>query len=83
MEMREGYKLADIGAIPIDWETYSVRELIELLTDYDANGSFSSVAENVKSYDYEEYAWYVRSTDLENNSSLDRVKYVDEKSYKF
>lgn len=83
MELITGYKQTDVGVIPIDWKTYSLLELIELLTDYDANGSFSSVAENVKSYDYEEYAWYVRSTDLENNSSLNKVKYVDEPSYKF
>ncbi|NLO41566.1 MAG: restriction endonuclease subunit S [Bacteroidales bacterium] len=83
MELREGYKFTDVGVIPMDWITYSVRDLIVLLTDYDANGSFSSVAENVKVYDYEEYAWYVRSTDLENNSSLNNVKYVDEPSYKF
>lgn len=81
--IRAGYKLTDVGAIPNDWLTYTVRDLIELLTDYDANGSFESVAENVKTYDYEEYAWYVRSTDLENNSSLNKVKYVDEPSYKF
>lgn len=83
MQLKEGYKFTDVGVIPKDWITYSVRDLIELLTDYDANGSFSSVAENVKVYDYEEFAWYVRSTDLENNSSLNNVKYVDEPSYKF
>lgn len=83
MELRAGYKLTDVGVIPNDWLTYTVRDLIELLTDYDANGSFESVAVNVKTYDYEEFAWYVRSTDLENNASLNNVKYVDEPSYKF
>ncbi|QBN20264.1 restriction endonuclease subunit S [Flavobacterium nackdongense] len=76
-------KKTELGLIPQDWSIYTVRDLIELLTDYDANGSFSSVAENVKSYDYEEYAWYVRSTDLENNSSMNKVKYVDKSSYNF
>ena len=75
--MVKGMKQTDIGWIPEDWRVYTVLELIDLLTDYDANGSFSSVAENVKSYNYEEYAWYVRSTDLENNSKLSDVKYVD------
>jgi len=79
----KGYKQTEVGLIPSDWLTYTVRDLIDLLTDYDANGSFESVAVNVKTYDYEEYAWYVRSTDLENNSSLNKVKYVDEPSYKF
>ena len=81
--MVKGMKQMEIGMIPEDWRVYTVLELIDLLTDYDANGSFSSVAENVKSYNYEEYAWYVRSTDLENNSKLSDVKYVDKDSYDF
>lgn len=83
MELKEGYKQTEVGVIPSDWEIHKVNELIDLLTDYDANGSFESVAMNVKVYDYEEFAWYVRSTDLENNTSLNNVKYVDESSYKF
>ena len=83
MELRKGYKQTECEVLPDDWQIFSVRDLIELLTDYDANGSFASVAENVTAYDYEEYAWYVRSTDLENNSSMNEVKYVDEPSYKF
>lgn len=81
--MVKGMKQTEIGMIPEDWRVYTVLELIDLLTDYDANGSFSTVAENVKSYNYEEYAWYVRSTDLENNSKLSDVKYVDKDSYDF
>ncbi len=83
MELVKGYKKTEVGLIPEDWITYKVKDLIDLLTDYDANGSFESVAQNVKVYDYEEYAWYVRSTDLENKSRLDKVRYVDESSYKF
>src|SRR5690606_8233411 len=76
-------KQTEIGVIPEDWEVFTVRDLITLLTDYDANGSFSSVAENVKSYNHPEYAWYVRSTDLENKTDLSNVKYVDKPSYDF
>ncbi|SEJ12851.1 type I restriction enzyme, S subunit [Myroides marinus] len=81
--VKQGYKQTEIGVIPEDWEMFTIRDLITLLTDYDANGSFSSVAENVKSYNYPEYAWYVRSTDLENNTDLSNVKYVDKASYSF
>lgn len=73
----------EIGLIPSDWKVYQVSQLLELLTDYDANGSFSSVAENVQVYDHEEYAWYVRSTDLENDTSESQVRYVDKESYQF
>ena len=83
MEVKIGYKQTEIGIIPYDWEVKTVNELIDLLTDYDANGSFSSVAENVRVYDYQHFAWYVRSTDLENNTNITNVRYVDEPSYNF
>ncbi|MCH7400071.1 restriction endonuclease subunit S [Belliella sp. DSM 107340] len=80
---KKGYKQTEVGLIPEDWDLFQVIDLIDLLTDYDANGSFASVAENVKVFDYEKFAWYVRSTDLENNSKMSEVRYVDEVSYKF
>ena len=80
---KQGYKQTEVGLIPEDWDLHQVIDLIDLLTDYDANGSFASVAENVKVYDYEKFAWYVRSTDLEKNSDLSDVRYVDRESYKF
>ena len=83
VEINEGFKLTEVGAIPEDWQLFKVDDLIDLLTDYDANGSFASVAENVKVYDHEEYAWYVRSTDLENNSKISEVRYVDKPSYNY
>jgi type I restriction enzyme S subunit len=83
MVVEKGYKLTEVGVIPEDWDCFNVKQLIDLLTDYDANGSFESVATNVNVYNYENFAWYVRSTDLENKSSLNQVKYVVEISYKF
>ncbi|WP_417558585.1 restriction endonuclease subunit S [Mesoflavibacter zeaxanthinifaciens] len=77
------FKKTELGLIPEEWKLFKVNDLLELLTDYDANGSFSSVAENVKVYDSENFAWYVRSTDLEKKSSLNNVRYVDEESYRF
>lgn len=83
LSLLKGYKQTEVGLIPEDWKLHQVNDLIELLTDYDANGSFSSVAENVKVFDFENFAWYVRSTDLENNTKMSEVRYVDEQSYKF
>lgn len=57
--------------------------MLELLTDYDANGSFADMARNVNTTDGTGYAWYVRMTDLENPKPLSELKYVDEASYKF
>ena len=65
------------------WEQRKVLDLLELLTDYDANGSFADMAKNVNTTDGDGYAWYVRITDLENPKPLSELKYVDESSYKF
>ena len=65
------------------WEQRKVLDLLELLTDYDANGSFADMAKNVNTTDDDGYAWYVRITDLENPKPLSELKYVDESSYEF
>lgn len=83
VEMKSGYKMTDVGVIPEDWEVCELRNHLVLLTDYDANGSFADMASNVVTTTGNGYAWYVRATDLEQQSSLSEVKYVDEKSYLF
>lgn len=83
VEMKSGYKLTEVGVIPEDWEVCELRNHLVLLTDYDANGSFADMASNVVTTIGNGYAWYVRATDLEQQSSLSEVKYVDEKSYRF
>lgn len=83
MEIPQGYKWTELGVIPEEWEVYTIRDCINLLTDFDANGSFADVALNVNTYDGSGYAWYVRATDLERHSSLSSVKYVDQHSYQF
>ena len=77
------FKKTEIGEIPVDWEFIKLNDILELLTDFEANGSFADVKANVIVYDNKEYAWYVRATDLENKICLDSVKYVDEHSYHF
>ncbi|WP_121354853.1 restriction endonuclease subunit S [Flavisolibacter nicotianae] len=81
--MKEGYKVTEVGELPRDWEVVNLSHLLELLTDFEANGSFADVKENVRVSDSTGYAWYVRATDLENETKLTDVKYVDEKSYAF
>ena len=83
VEMKSGYKMTEVGVIPEDWEVCELRNHLVLLTDYDANGSFADMASNVVTTTGNGYAWYVRATDLEQQSSLSEVKYVDEKSYRF
>lgn len=80
---KKGYKPSELGEIPEDWDVVTVDSMLELLTDFEANGSFETVAQNVTITDGFGHAWYVRATDLENNSDLGKVKYVDQNSYEF
>lgn len=66
-----------------EWEVVKLRELLELLTDFESNGSFADVKANVTITDKTGYAWYVRATDLEKETDLELVKYVNEHSYDF
>ena len=68
------------GDCPDGISIIKISELPIEVTDFVANGSFADLNENVTLYDEEEYAYYVRNTDLKSNSY---VKYVDEASYRF
>lgn len=74
-----------LESIPEHWVVSRFNRGIELLTDYEANGSFDSIKKNVEFTDDEGYAWYVRATDLENNNikDVDKVRWVDELTYDF
>lgn len=82
-EGRPGYTHTKLGWIPEDWEAEKIGKHLQVLTDFESNGSFADVKANVKVYDQPEYAWYVRATDLENDSHVDNVRYVDKATYDF
>jgi type I restriction enzyme, S subunit len=82
MRMREGYKLTELGEIPVEWEVKKVGEVFYTVTDYVANGSFASLRENVNYKDEEDYAVLIRLTDYNNNFEGPFV-YVDKKAYDF
>jgi type I restriction enzyme S subunit len=65
-----------------DWKKNRFGEIIDLLTDYHANGSYQVLKANVDLKDTEDYAWMVRSTDFENNFQKDK-RYITKKSYDF
>ena len=63
-------------------QEFMLGDLISELSDFNSNGGYSLLDNNVKLFDYPSYAWMVRTTDLEaDEHSLNR-KYVDEKAYK-
>lgn len=70
-----------LGEIPAHWEVKSFRFCINILTDYTANGSFASLAENVTYYD-SGYSRLVRLTDLRVDLSNEGL-YVDEHAHNF
>ena len=70
-----------IGEIPEHWEVKSFRFCIDVLTDYTANGSFASLAENV-TYFERGYSRLVRLTDLRVNLENEGL-YVDEHAHNF
>ncbi len=70
-----------LGEIPEHWEVKSFRFCIDILTDYTANGSFASLAENVTYYD-SGYSRLVRLTDLRVDLSNEGL-YVDEHAHNF
>lgn len=72
-----------MGLIPELWSVNSLHEHLLLLTDYDANGSFADMANNVKTTWGNGFAWFVRATDLEQKSEMSVVKYTDKISYEF
>lgn len=80
---KPGNKKTKLGWILGDWECCKLNKVLDLLTDFEANGSFTDLRNNVKVYDKKNYAWFVRATDLENHIELNKLKYVDEKTYTF
>ncbi|MCR1848843.1 restriction endonuclease subunit S [Paeniclostridium sordellii] len=73
---------SELGMIPKEWEVKSIAELPVIVTDYVANGSFKSLKDNVTLYEEENYALFMRNTDLKCKFSSDK-KFVDEHSYNF
>ncbi len=62
---------------------YQLQEIISVLSDFSANGSYKTIAENFTLLDKENYAYMVRSTDFEKSDFENNVKYVDKHSYEF
>ena len=68
------------NTIPDKWNIKKIGDLPLIITDYVANGSFASLKNNVTILNYEDYAYFIRNTDLKTNSF---EKFVDEHSYRF
>lgn len=58
-------------------------KITSTLSDFSANGSYATIAENFTLLDEVDYAYMVRSTDLEKSDFINNVKYVSKHSYEF
>lgn len=72
------------GKYPNDWNLINLGDLISVITDYHANGSYKKLKENVELKDDEDYAVMIRTTNFEqgafNNSDF---KYISKDAYEF
>lgn len=76
------FKETKIGTIPNSWEVKPIKEITEIVTDYVANGSFASLAENVTYKDEEDVAVLIRLVDY-NNDFQGKFVFIDEHAYEF
>ncbi|MBF0378782.1 MAG: restriction endonuclease subunit S [Desulfamplus sp.] len=83
MENRAGYKKTELGWIPEEWDLLKLKNIIELMTDYVANGSFKALREHITVHDNDNYAIFVRLFDLRIGLGHSKQKYVDKISYDF
>ena len=76
------FKETKIGTIPTHWEVQPIKEITEIVTDYVANGSFASLAENVTYKNEEDVAVLIRLVDY-NNDFQGKFVFIDEHAYQF
>lgn len=74
-----------LGDVPEHWGVHAFRRAILFLTDFEANCSFSEMRNHTTLDAGKPYAWYVRATDLENQSHgfNDENRFCDQTTYDF
>ena len=82
MEEWKEYIETPWGIIPQHWRLSTIKEETSIVTDYVANGSFASLAENVKYKSEEDYAVLIRLVDFNNQYKGDFV-FIDKDAYEF
>ena len=70
------------SSVPLGWSESALGDLDVLITDYVANGSFKSLADNVQYLEEKTNNVLIRLTDYNNNYSSDMV-YISDDAYEF
>ena len=76
------YKATPFGHISEQWEVKTINEITDVVTDYVANGSFASLAKNVKYKKEKDAAVLIRLVDY-NKTFEGEFVYIDEHAYEF
>lgn len=76
------FKETKIGIIPEHWDVLPIKKITKTVTDYVANGSFASLAENVTYKNEEDVAVLIRLVDY-NNNFQGKFVFIDEHAYEF
>lgn len=76
------FKDTPFGRIPESWGLVPISDVTEIVSDYVANGSFASLAENVTYKDTEDVAVLIRLVDY-NNDFKGNFVFIDEHAYEF
>ncbi len=61
-----------------EWKIVKLGDLLELLTDYHANGSYKILKQNIILLDEPDYAIMIRTTNFERNEFDTSLKYITE-----
>lgn len=57
--------------------------ILDILTDYHANGAYKKLKENVELLDSPDFAVMIRTTNFEQNQFDSSLKFITEKAYNF
>jgi type I restriction enzyme S subunit len=77
------YKATLSNAIAPLFKVVKLGDLLEVLTDYHANGAYEKLKANVELLDCDDYAVMIRTTNFEQNDFTGNLKYITEKAYSF
>lgn len=66
-----------------NFSTIKLGDVLELLTDYHANGAYEKLKENVELLDAESHAVMIRTTNFENNNFSTNLKFITKDAYDF
>lgn len=79
------YKTTGVGwleKMPEHWVVGKVRRVLDVLTDFTANGSFADLAKNVKYLDTPDYSRLIRLTDLREDLKNEGI-YVSKEAHEY